>query len=324
MLAAEDVASVKQAAALGKQAVIVVLGAPGASEYEGEFRAWADQWKQAADKGDAYFTLIGAEAAGDEPDRTMLEQAIAELAAASGQITDAELAWIVLIGHGSFDGETAKFNLRGPDASAKDLAQWLAPVTTPLAVINCASASAPFLAEASAQGRIVIVATKSGHEQNYARFGKYLAEAIDDPAADLDKDEQVSLLEAYLTACRGVAEYYQGEERLATEHALLDDNGDGLGTPADWFRGLRATQRAKEGAALDGARAHQLHLVPSRREARLPREVRERRDGIELELAKLREERASLGDQSYYERLEPLMVELARLYADAEEPDGAR
>jgi hypothetical protein len=99
---------------------------------------------------------------------------------------------------------------------------------------------------------------------------------------------------------------------------LIDDNGDGLGTPADWFRGLRATQRAKEGAALDGTRAHQLHLVASGKELQIPPAARERRDAIEIELAALRLEKEKLGDDEYFARLEPLMLELAKIYQSLE------
>ena len=118
--------------------------------------------------------------------------------------------------------------------------------------------------------------------------------------ADLDKDEQVSLLEAYLTACRQGAEFYEQDARLATEHALLDDNGDGLGTPAAWFRGLRATQRAKDGASLDGTRAHQWHLIASDREQQMPAELRQRRDELELKIATLRAEKEHMDDDDYY------------------------
>jgi hypothetical protein len=254
-----------------------------------------------------------APAADDPADAERLQQFLADHATRS----NAEPLWIVLIGHGTFDGAEAKFNLRGPDVAAKQFAEWLAPIKTPVALVNCASASAPFINAASGPGRVVIAATKSGFEQNFARFGKYLAAAVVDDAADLDKDGQTSLLEAYLTACRGVAEFYSGDQRLATEHALLDDNGDGLGTPADWFRGVRATQRAKEGASLDGLRAHQLHLVRSDRETGMPREVRDRRDALEMQLAALRDKKTELGDEAYYAQLKPLLVELAELYASA-------
>ena len=88
----------------------------------------------------------------------------------------------------------------GADLSDVELAEWLAPVKRPVVVINCASASGPFLNRLSGNDRVVVTATKSGHETNFARFGQYLAEAIADPHADLDKDGQVSLLEAFLTA----------------------------------------------------------------------------------------------------------------------------
>ena len=164
----------------------------------------------------------------------------------------------MLIGHGTFDGKEAKFNLRGPDLSATELAAWLKPFRRPVIVINCASSSSPFLNQLSAPERIIVTATRSGYEDNFARFGKFMAEAIADPAADLDKDGQTSLLEAFLMASRRVKEFYEADGRLVTEHALLDDNGDGLGTPADFFRGVRAVKKPVEGGSVDGVRANQI------------------------------------------------------------------
>jgi hypothetical protein len=231
----------------------------------------------------------------------------------------------VLIGHGTYDGREAKFNLRGPDLTDVELSGWLDPVKRPVVIVNCASASGPFLNRLSGSNRVVITATKSGHETNFARFGQFLAESIDDPHADLDKDGQVSLLEAFLTGSSRVDEYYRTHSQLSTEHALLDDNGDRLGTPPTWFRGVRATQRAKDGAQLDGTRAHQLHLVPSDRERGIPPEKRRRRDQLELSIAALRDEKGKLADEEYYARLEKLMVELARFYRetpDTSQADG--
>ncbi len=163
-------------------------------------------------------------------------------------------------------------------------------------------------------GRVVITATRSGYEQNYARFGQYLSEAIADPNADLDKDGQTSLLEAFLMAARGVAEFYESEGRLATEHPLIDDNGDGLGTPADWFLGVRAVKKAKDNASLDGLRAHQFHLLRSESEQKLPTEKRLRRDELERDIAALRDQKSDLGEEEYYRQLETLLLEIARIY----------
>lgn len=292
--------------------VVVVVGTPGEAEYETEFARWAGLWEQAATKSGSESIRIGDADENGTPDREGLQTALEQHA------SGAETLWLVLIGHGTWDGRTAKFNLRGPDVSADELAAWLKPVTRPVAVIDCSSASGPLLSKLSGPNRVVVTATRSGDESNYARFGGFLAEAIDDPAADLDKDGQVSLLEAYLTAGSRTEEWYKSKSRLATEHALLDDNADGLGTPAGWFRGVRATKRARDGAALDGVRANQMHLVPGDRERKLPPDVRRRRDEIERQVAALREEKGMLGEEEYYGRLEPLMVELARLYSGRE------
>jgi hypothetical protein len=290
--------------------VLVVVGTPGTPEYEIQFRKWAAGWKSAASKAGAEFIPIGQGDEAGTPDRDRLKSALADKATGTGPL------WIILIGHGSYDGKEAKFNLRGPDVTDSDLSAWLEPIKRPVAVIDCASASAPFLNKLSRAGRVIITATKSGSEQNFARLGESLAEAIADPRADLDKDGQVSLLEAFLAANARTAEWYKSRSRLATEHALIDDNGDHLGTPADWFKGVRAIRRAKDGAPPDGLRAHQLPLIPSDRERAIPPEIREKRNQLELAVASLRDRKAKLPEADYYAQLDPLMVELAKLYRD--------
>ncbi|MGH7137200.1 MAG: hypothetical protein ACREHD_15770, partial [Pirellulales bacterium] len=117
--------------------LLVVVGASGTDEYGKQFRGWAERWRQAAQRGGAACSLIGVdEAAGD--DREALARRLAE----ERQRPGAAL-WLVLIGHGTFDGKTARFNLRGPDVSAAELSEWLEGVQRPLAVVDCASASGP-------------------------------------------------------------------------------------------------------------------------------------------------------------------------------------
>ncbi len=164
----------------------------------------------------------------------------------------------------------------------------------------------------------MITATKAGSELNFARFGRFLAEAIGDAAADLDKDQQVSLFEAFLMASRRTEEWYATEGQLATEHALLDDNGDGQGVRADFFSGIRPTESPEGGAALDGHRAHQWHLIPRAEERRFPDELRRRRNELELAVLQLRDQKASLEEAEYFTQLETLLVELARLYQQAD------
>ncbi len=288
-------------------AVILVIGAPGEAEFGSNFLQQAQLWETACRQAGASLTQIGLTPTNDLCDRDLLQHQLA--ATAPDGLAP---LWLVLAGHGTFDGKDARFNLRGPDVTPADLAEWLKPFHRPLVVINTASASAPFLNKLSATNRVVITATRSGSEQNFTRFGQYLAEAIADPHSDLDQDGQTSLLEAFLSASAHVAEFYKTAGRLATEHALIDDNGDGLGTPADWFRGVRAIKKPLQGA-LDGARAQQIHLVLSSSEQSLPPDVRAKRDSLELELFKLRESKRTLNEDDYYRKLEVLLLELARL-----------
>ena len=293
--------------------VLVIVGAPGEAEYATNFVQQASRWTAVCQRAETRCVTFGLDAAG--PTTTNDWQQLEHVLAAEPKEGSAEL-WLVLIGHGTYDGKEAKFSLRGPDLSATTLAQWLKPFRRPVAVVDTSSASAPFLNALSGTNRVVITATRTGNEQSFAYFGQHLAAAIADPAGDLDQDGQTSLLEAFLSASARVAEFYQTEGRLATEHALLDDNGDGLGTPADWFRGTRATKKAKEGRSLDGLRAHPWHLVRSPEERRMSPAARAKRDELELDIARLRESRPANPGDDYYHRLETVLRELAALYEE--------
>ena len=285
--------------------VVLVVGAPGEPEYGASFADWAERWEAAAELGGANVLRVG--------DRAGLQAALA----AQERAGDDPL-WFVFLGHGTFDGTRAKLNLKGPDVSATELSEWLAPIERPTSVVLCSSSSGPFVNELSRPGRVVVTATKSGHQYSYSRFGEYLSHAIGAPEADLDKDDQVSLLEAFLFASAGVERFYAGESRLASEHALIDDNGDGLGTPATWFRGVRATRAAEGDRLADGTFAHRMHLVETERERAMSAEVRGRRNALEERIEELRLRKPELTEDEYYRELEQLMLRLARLYAQLE------
>lgn len=293
--------------------LIVVLGAPGSEEYGKAFASAASAWEEAGKGGDAKVTLIGQEE-GSSPDLKALQSRIAESGA-----TGSRPLWIVLLGHGTFDGRSAKFNLRGKDLSATELAEWLKEFERPVAIINCSSSSAPFIKKLTKSGRVVMTGTKSGSEDSYARFGEHLAKAINSVQADLDRDGATSLLEAFLAAAKGVEEFYEKEGRIATEQSLVDDNGDGFGTPAKWFRGVRAVKKAKDEAEVDGLRAHQFHLVPSEADKALSPEVRKERDALEAELFALRAQKSSMDEDAYFLALERIARQLATLYQPKEE-----
>ncbi len=282
--------------------VVVVQGASGTEEFGKKFQAQVEAWKAACAKGGAAAELISG------PETTArLEKRIAD--------ADPKKAlWLVLIGHGTFDGREAKFSAEGPDFDAKQLGAWLAPLRQEVVVIHTASASGGFMRPLAAKNRVIITSTKSPDEVFYARFGEHFAEAIGGlPDADLDQDRQVSLLEAFIHASKGAATFYENEGRLATEHALLDDNGDAMGTRHE---ALQPDAKAAAGVKTDGGRAAQIVLVLSEEEKKLTDVQRARRDTLEVALRELKEQRekTKMQDDVYYAELEKLLRELGEVY----------
>ena len=299
-----------------RQELIVVIGAPGTDEYRATFESWAARWKVAAERAAADFTMIGAV----EHSAADFEELSAALAA-SIAVETTEPLWIVFIGHGTFDGRTASLNLNGPDISSQQMAEMLRPAKRPIAFITCASSSSPFINALSAPDRIVISATKDGNQIQYSRFGDAMSQAISGLDADISRDGQTSLLEAWLFASRRTAEFYLTDGRLATEHALLDDNGDSKGTRAEVYESDRLSTNIENTDQLDGSQASRWHLVRSDDERRLTPEQRQTRDDLEQQLEELRRRRDKLSEAEYLLQLEAFLVPLARLYESLDSPD---
>ncbi len=280
--------------------VLIVTGAPGEKEYAERFEKKVTIWKAACEKSGIAVQVIGK----DEHDAEALEAALKKAATKpTGQM------WLVMIGHGTFDNREVKFNLRGPDVTARQLALWCQPIQRELVFIDGGSCSAGFLQPLAGKGRIIVTGTKSADEIYYTRFGEFFAPAIaGDLAADLDQDKQVSILEAFRHASKLVAEFYENEERISTEHSLMEDNADGVGTRSEVF--------SKESKDIkDGARAAQVALVLSEEEMKLTDAQRSKRDELERKLETLKAKRAEMEDVLYYTEIESLLRQLAAVYA---------
>jgi peptidase C13-like protein len=149
-----------------------------------------------------------------------------------------DVVFITLIGHGTYANGSAKFNLTGPDMSAADFNALIKKLPTKQIVfVDTSSASGPFVEELSGPGRTIITATRNGAEQYATVFGGYFVDALTSEAADADKNKRVSVLEAFNYAKTEVARAYERAGFLATEHALLDDNGDKEGSQAPGVAG---------------------------------------------------------------------------------------
>ena len=107
--------------------IVVVVGAPGSTTYGEQFHTWTERWSQIAQRSEAELVIVGQETSPQLSDRERLQQILNNQTPLTG-----EPLWLVLIGHGTFDGQDARFNTRGPDFTALQLSEWLKPTQRPL------------------------------------------------------------------------------------------------------------------------------------------------------------------------------------------------
>ena len=212
--------------------------------------------------------------------------------------------FVFLIGHGSFDGKEAKFNLVGPDLSASDYNQLLTALPTKRIILfNMSSASGEFVKSLSAKGRIIVTATRNGQETNATRFAGFFITALMATDSDTDQDGHTSVLEAFVYANRLTEEFYKRAGRLATEHALLDDNGDGVG---------REKPEAGEGLLARATYLDSLSVDEAAATAATGKLLKER-TRLEGEIEQLIARKTSLPEAEYEATLERLFIELAKV-----------
>ncbi|MGH9762034.1 MAG: hypothetical protein ACREDR_16880, partial [Blastocatellia bacterium] len=257
--------------------------------------------------------VIGAEDGFVDAEKISIPPAMArstaeEVRSAFGKVKAAakgdSLVLVVLIGHGAGDGDQAKFNLPGPDLSAKDYAALIAPITARrLVFIDCSSASGGFVKPLSAANRIIITATRSGNEQNATIFAENLVAAFSDPAADTNKDGRLSVLEAFNFANKATADYYSKRGLLATEHALIDDNGDGTG---------HESATAGDGPVADATFLDSQGAVQTTGDPELAGLVK-KKQVLDDQIAQLKGRKDQMKPEDYQSELERLLLELAKV-----------
>jgi Peptidase C13 family len=204
-----------------------------------------------------------------------------------------DLVFVLLIGHGSFQSGEARFNLPGPDMSAADFAPLLAPLASRKVVfVNTASASGDFVKALAGPDRTIVTATKSAFERNETEFAQYFVDAFTKDGADTDKDQRVSVLEAFEYAKREVQRAYEKNQRLLTEHAVLDDHADGAAART-LFLGSTGTAAARVSDDPELA------------------ELRRQRRDLEAKIDALKARKDAMAAARYDQELEALLVELA-------------
>ena len=293
------------AAALSRGAAVhfvTVAGLGGEPDYEQRFTALAkevDKLVQGSAGDSHVYTLSGADST-----KAKLSETLGRVA---GEAKADDTFVLLLIGHGSYDGNEYKFNLRGPDIGATDLAALCDRIQAGRQlIVNTSSASGGALKTLQHANRTVISATRSGSEKNATVFGRFWVEAMRDPSADVDKNETVSALEAYRYADRKTAAFYETNKRIATEHAMIEDTGkgDAVRNPSD-----------ENGQGMLAARLPLVRFGTAQKAAANPAKqaMLARKDDLEARVDRLKLEKAAMPVEVYRKQLSALLLELARL-----------
>ena len=272
--------------------LLVITGVPGDEEHAKQFAKWAEAFIDAAKKKDsvpdANITYLSDRRAA----RESVEKAVADIAARA-KPNDGVV--VLLIGHGSFNGSTAAFNLPGPDLNADEWAKLLGKLSAQrVAFINTASSSGAFLQPMTAPGRVVVTATKTGGERNETQFPEFFVAAFNDPTADRDRNGHVSIAEAFEYAKTKVTQAFQQKGLLLTEHATMDDSGEGH-LASTMFLGIG---RAEGALAVDTSDPAMKQLV-------------DEKDAIDRQIAALKLRKPGMDEAQYDAQMEKLLTDLA-------------
>ena len=279
---------------------LTVSGLGGEPDYEQRFGMWA------ADIGKILKTSDAADGKVETLVNGTREQVRAALERIAKEAQPQDAVVVMLIGHGSFDGYEYKINLPGPDLSAAELATLLdrIPATRQL-VVNMTSSSGGSIEVLRRPNRVVIAATKTGTEKNATVFARYWVEALRDPAADTDKNDVVSALEAFRYADKKTAGFYDSQKRLATEHAVLEDTGKGEAVRAPSTENGEGHLAAVFPLLRIGAAAS-----AAKDPAKL--ELLAKKEQLEQQIDTLKYEKAAMAPEDYKKQLGELLLELAR------------
>jgi hypothetical protein len=279
---------------------VTVSGLGGEPDYDQRFKMLANDIDSSLKKagGDSNVVTLIA------PTR---EQIRARLGEVAKQAKPADALVLMLIGHGSYDGVEYKFNIPGPDISGAELGTLLdhVPAERQL-VVNMTSSSGGSIDFLRKPSRVVISATKTGTEKNATVFARYWAEALRDPAADADKNESISALEAFHYAQQKTTEFFDSQKRLATEHSVLEDTGKGEGEHAP---------SAENGEGRLAAAFPVVRLGSNAAAARDPakRALLDQKEQLEQAIDKLKYQKAAIPDAQYKQQLTQLLLGLAKV-----------
>jgi hypothetical protein len=217
-----------------------VIGLPGDEEHHHRFQQTADIWRQwlvqVAGVESKNLTLLRSDDESDDGSKATSENIAKAVKQLETELTSDDSLWVFLLGHGSQDKRHGWFHLPGADLNSAQWAGLFAPLQAGEQVFWLTQAgSGSFLKPMSLPDRIVIAATDADGEVNETRFPHLLAEVMQRQLDEKDSETApdptpTSVMDLFRAATEQVNQAFDLEQLVPTEHAQLDDNGDGMGT----------------------------------------------------------------------------------------------
>lgn len=218
---------------LPQRHVLIVCGSGGTEEYQNKFQDWGERLQATALRGQGVSKerlIVLTDRAESRKNASPLDNIKESLARIQQTAAPEDELFVFLIGHGSFMRGISRLLLTGEDLTAERLLEWLEGISIQRQiVVNASASSAGFINILSRSDRIICTAVKSAEENNATEFMEFFLQGLEQGRADADYDQRITLLEACRFAAEETQSWYRAQGLLATEHALLDDNGDGLG-----------------------------------------------------------------------------------------------
>lgn len=297
-------------AAAAERHALIITGATGGQNYAEQYSQWSETLARALVER-LQFDPSHVITLSETPDAARAASAAnvrRVLGTLRQRLGPDDLLFVLLIGHGTFDGVDAKFNLVGPDLESSEWAALLRGLPGRLVLVNSTAGSFPFLERLAEPRRVVITATDSVAQRFDTVFPEHFVAAIaGDAAADIDKNGRVSIWEAFASAAGAVRRHYQQRGQLATERPLLDDNGDGLGREAVGLGtpggdGSLASRTYLDRPAPGAAPTDEVML-----------QLLQQRAALEAEAEELQVKKAFMPPVEYAQEFERVMIALARV-----------
>ncbi len=275
---------------------VIVSGVSGSEKFAETQKGWVASLESTLTKqfGFASDRVTVLSESGTGANAATRENVTRTLAALKPKLTADDTLVVVLVGHGTFDGTAAKFNLVGPDMSSTEWKASLDGNPARVVFVNTTSSSFQFVPALAGKNRIIIAATDSAAQKYATVFPQFFIESLEQVAkADNDKNGRLSVWEAFTYAGQAVKQAFDQKGTLVTERSIIEDGTNGVLAKTTFLDPPPAATAANAATA----------------------DLEKRRITVEAQLEQLKARKGQMPAGQYEEEFERLAIELAKISA---------